>query len=469
MNASPLTTVIVSLFSLALAACSNTDAAPQPTESSSNQLVGVEYSEPAQDAPELAYWGAYDVGHRTEAVVQPDRLRLLDIDPETSLPRRGDRELPISIWYPAGDTSGLEKAIYTRRFVQDPKWPMPDFPTTWNTMGEAFQDAPQALDGDFPLVILAHGWAGNEISLVYLAENLASKGYVVIAPDFRDVAPSDPQVFQLLFPRAMINRAIDTHFVVDTMVAHARSEGHWLFGLVDPEQVALIGNSLGGMGAVRVAGAAYDGESPGASWIPGGLFTDQTAQAETPRELVSSHLDALILIAPWGAQDDVNLFSTSSLAQISVPTFVFAGELDAIAGYETGPVKLYEQIGAEEKFLLTYMQAGHGLTPGVFPTSADAYPYGSIGTRDPIWRSAAIANIQQHFVTAFLDHALKQDESALAYLTPSVRNASEGEWPQSADETPEDFAPIGSAESTYWPGFRRHRARGLTLDATTPE
>jgi len=469
MNIASFIYAFLGLVILTLAACSKTDAAPQPAATSSSLSLGVEYSKPAQDAPELAYWGAHAVGHRAETVVQPDRLRLLDIDPETSMPRRGERELPISIWYPAGDTIGLEQAIYTRRFVQDPKWPMPDFPTSWNTRGEAFQDAPLVLDGDFPLVILAHGWAGNEISLVYLAENLASKGYVVIAPDFRDVAPSDPQVFQLLFPRAMINRAIDTHFVIETMVARARSEDHWFAGLVDPEQVALIGNSLGGMGAVRVAGAAYDGESPGASWIPGGLITDQTAQAETPRELVSSHLDALILIAPWGAQDDVNLFSTSSLAQISVPTFIFAGELDAIAGYETGPVKLYEQIGAEEKFLLTYLQAGHGLTPGVFPAGADAYPYGSIGTRDPVWRSAAIANIQQHFITAFLDHALKQDEHALAYLTPSVRNASEGEWPQSADETPEDFAPVGSDESTYWPGFRRHRARGLTLDATTPE
>lgn len=469
MSSIPLISVVFGSLSLMLVACSDPDAAPKVPAVSSNSSVGVELSKPAQDAPERAYWGAYEVGHRTESVVQADRLRLLDIDPETGLPKLGDRELPVSIWYPAADTHGLERARYTRRFVQDPKWPMPDFPTSWTTSGEAVSDAPQALDGGFPLVIMAHGWAGNEVSLVYLAENLASKGYVVVAPDFRDVTPSDPQVFQLLFPRAMINRALDTHFVIETMVARAKAEGDWLSGLVDPEQVALIGNSLGGMGALRVAGAAYDGESPGASWIPGGLFADQTAQADTPRDLASTHLDALILIAPWGAQSDVSLFPESSLAQMEIPTLIFAGELDAIAGYETGPARLYEQIGANEKFLLTYLHAGHGLTPGVFPDGADAYPYGSTGTRDPVWRNASIANVQQHFATAFLDHVLKQDQTALSYLTPAVRRASEGEWPQSANETPGDFAPADLSASTYWPGFRRHRARGLTLDATTPD
>lgn len=443
-------------------ACSQTTAEISEKEVAS---VGVEYSRPAADAPKLAYWGEYEVGVRTIFFTDTDRLQFLDIDPNTGFPKRADRRFNTIVWYPADipDSKG-KRALYTHQFIQNPKWPMPDLPITWTVSGHAFAEAPVAAGNKYPLVVLAHGWAGNHAALAYLGENIASKGYVVIAPDLQDVLPGDPQVFEMLFPRAMINRAVDINFILEAGV-NAKTHGHdWLADIIDVDRTALVGNSLGGMGALRVAGAAYDADSPGATWIPGGLFVDQTTAAEVPKDVHYEDLDALVLIAPWGAQEDVALFSAESLSEMQTPLLIMSGDLDAIAGYETGPRRIFEHAGSTVRYFLTFESAGHGIIPGPVPAAADKYPYGAIGSRDAVWRAEALAAIQQHFVTAFLDATLKGDAEASAYLAPKTKRASDGVWPPVSNEPPDTFAPLDADGVTYWPGFRRHRARGLALE-----
>ena len=66
----------------------------------------------------------------------------------------------------------------------DPKRPL--IPFTF--MGRASRDAePDASGGAYPLVIVSHGYLGSRLLLTYLTENLASKGYVVVAIDHAGV------------------------------------------------------------------------------------------------------------------------------------------------------------------------------------------------------------------------------------------------------------------------------------------
>jgi predicted dienelactone hydrolase len=60
--------------------------------------------------------------------------------------------------------------------------------------GRAARDAAPA-EGEFPLVIISHGYPGNRFLLSHLGENLASKGYVTVSIDhpdstYDDMAPS---------------------------------------------------------------------------------------------------------------------------------------------------------------------------------------------------------------------------------------------------------------------------------------
>lgn len=126
---------LIGYCSVILVAC---EAAQNIDESSSQERL-VEYSKPAADAPELAYWGDYSVGLRTATFVDEERLALLDIDPETGFPRTTDRSISSLVWYPAAPGADtLHRASYDRQFIQDPKWPMPDFPRNWSTFGHGF-------------------------------------------------------------------------------------------------------------------------------------------------------------------------------------------------------------------------------------------------------------------------------------------------------------------------------------------
>lgn len=70
------------------------------------------------------------------------------------------------------------------------------------------RDAP-ALNGAFPLVILSHGYSGTPAAMTWLAENLASKGYVVAAIHHRDPDISDGKGF----PEPFLRRPLDIAFV----------------------------------------------------------------------------------------------------------------------------------------------------------------------------------------------------------------------------------------------------------------
>jgi dienelactone hydrolase len=100
-------------------------------------------------------------------------------------------------------------------------------------------------------VILAHGYGGTPVAMSWLAENLASKGYVVVGPHFRD--PPYGDAFGLLGP--LTRRPLDIAFVAAEAQARARAH-QATFASTDPRRTVLIGYSMGGYGVLTAAGAA---------------------------------------------------------------------------------------------------------------------------------------------------------------------------------------------------------------------
>ncbi|NCV56892.1 MAG: hypothetical protein EBW54_11970, partial [Betaproteobacteria bacterium] len=79
--------------------------------------------------------------------------------------------------------------------------------------GRAIRNAPQVRDVRFPLVLISHGYPGNRYLLSHLAENLASKGYVVGSIDHMESTYSD----QAGFASTLINRPLDILFIMEMM------------------------------------------------------------------------------------------------------------------------------------------------------------------------------------------------------------------------------------------------------------
>ena len=120
--------------------------------------------------------------------------------------------------------------------------------------GRARRDAvSNSSEGPYPLIIVSHGYTGSRLLFTYLTENLASKGYVVVSIDHTDSTFLDANNFN----STLLNRSLDDLFVLNEMARLSSDSSSFLKGLVNTDKAGLIGYSMGGYGAVNVAGGGY--------------------------------------------------------------------------------------------------------------------------------------------------------------------------------------------------------------------
>lgn len=398
------------------------------------------------DAPALAAFGSHAVGVRTVEVSAADRPDVLNMrrDEETPL---YERQLTLEIWYPAqlsgGQTPGTEYQSTTRNTS-----------LTATLHGRAVRDADAQQDpGAFPLVIISHGYPGNRYLLSHLGENLASKGYVVASIDHRDSTYEDQQNIN----STLYNRAMDQRLVLDAIAELAEDNNHFLNGVVDANNTALIGYSMGGYGVVNNLGAGYsDGGVGFIAAPPNGLLHELAASNPEFAGRVDPRIKAGIPIAPWGM--NTGFWDADGLAGIRVPTLFVAGDADATSGYENGIKAIYDGAVNSDRRLLVFKNAGHSAAapipmPVEFLDREDTTGAGHY--TDPVWDTLRMNNILQHFVTAFLDLHLKGDAEQGSYLDV-IEDGADGVYA---------INPDGQArqEHTYWKGFGEGSAVGLKM------
>lgn len=98
--------------------------------------------------------------------------------------------------------------------------------------------------GPFPLVVYSHGYMSSVDEADYMVDFLVPKGYVVAAVNYplsNGAAPGGPIVTDV------INQAGDVSFVIDQLLARNADSGDNLSGLIDPQRIAAVGLSLGGL------------------------------------------------------------------------------------------------------------------------------------------------------------------------------------------------------------------------------
>ena len=361
------------------------------------------------DAPELSPYGAHPVGVRTMTFTDPDRADIVNAPAEGEVPR-ADRAITVEVWYPAADGTG---SVGTYEAL------LRDGVTTVALTGRAVRDAAPA-SGKFPLVVISHGYPGNRFLLSHLGENLASKGYVTVAPDHPDSTYDD----MTRFASTLVNRPVDQAFVVDQM---ARLEGE-IGAIVDAERTGVVGYSMGGYGALIFGGAgvsqaAVDRTEPERYSVPQGLLGRHLAGSETHRDLVDPRVKAVVAIGPWGRNRD--FWDADGLAGFEKPLLIVAGGADAVSMYDAIRM-IFEETTGTERHLLTYANASHN-AGAPMPAPAEAWlpapnlpfvPFEHYA--DPVWDTVRMNNILAHIVTAFLDLHLKGEAEKARYLEPAA-------------------------------------------------
>ncbi|NUH64515.1 dienelactone hydrolase [Sulfitobacter sp. S0837] len=402
------------------------------------------------NAPELAAYGDYAVGVRSLDMTNPDQIDILAIDPAADKPAempRYDRPLKVEVYYPADE--GAEGETAFKAYLRDG--------TTEVTLeGQAMRDAVPATGETFPLVLISHGYPGNRYLLSHLAENLASKGYVVASIDHTDSTYRT----QAAFGSTLVNRSLDQLFVLEQM-AQKSAEGGAFAGLYDAENTGLIGYSMGGYGAIITAGGGVTETSVGYAWgAPHGTLGIHQAGSDSHNTLPDPRIKTAVAFGPWGMNR--GFWDAEGLAGVQIPMLFIAGSQDDVSLYEDGVRAIWENTSNVDRGLLTYMNAGHN-AGAPMPAPKEAYYFNeekgfniSDHYTDAVWDTARMNNIAQHFVTAWLDHYLKGEAEKADYFD-LVEDSNAGVWSVDEDGTEKE-------DHSYWKGFPEGTAKGLMYE-----
>jgi predicted dienelactone hydrolase len=425
------------------------------------QAAAIYYSVPAADAPELAARGPYAVGVRTLDLLHHDQVDILHFDKSTGKAPLYDRPLKVEIWYPAIIPAGQqEQTTY--------QMPVPGGRSlaganTLSIADRALRDAPPVAGERFPLIIVSHGYPGSRYFMSYITANLASKGYVVAAIDHTD------SVFDAMrgFDSTLLNRSNDQLFTINALDQLTHQPDSFLRDLVDTGNVAIIGYSMGGYGALTSAGAGYSQSSALMKIVPGGYLQDWAASSAKFQALDRSRIKAIVAIAPWGEQPPYQAWDEQGLASIHIPALFIAGDHDDVAGYAGGIKPAFDRAVHSDRCLLLYENARHNVGGNPAPPEAEASGNFSImqSFDEPVWRKDRITAINQHFITAFLALYLKHDQSKAAYLHVGPAHSNDGAW-----ALPEGQRDAGAynAGGNFWKGFQRRWALGLEMTCQSP-
>jgi predicted dienelactone hydrolase len=383
------------------------------------------YGDLLPDAPELAARGDFAVGVQTMDLVHKNQVDILNYTKDNTATY--DRPLKVEVWYPATIPSGSEELVTYEEVMGNNGSPdRPIIPFTFP--GRATRNAlPLQNEGHYPLIIVSHGYTGSRLLLTYLTENLASKGYVVVAIDHTESTFVDAAGFN----STLLNRSLDVLFVLNEITRLSEQEKSFLSGLANTDLTALIGYSMGGYGVINVAGAGY---SPQAVQFFGSISGGSKALEKRMignsefEASIDPRIKAVVAFAPWGMTRSV--WNADGLAGIKIPSLFIAGSKDDISGYEKGTKAIFEGAVNSNRYLLTYINARHNVAPNPPPKESlqpglpiDEY----LRYADSVWDMRRINNINQHFVTAFLGIYLKNDSPLASYLDV-VENADEGNW-----------------------------------------
>ena len=348
-------------------------------------------------APEFAQFGQLDIGVRTIEVSSPDAVDVLNTTRggETAF---YERRLTVEVWYPA-DLAGEEPGGTYDAITRNPQ-------ITATLQGRAVRNA-KALIGSvpYPLIIISHGYPGNRYLLSHAGENLASKGYIVASIDHKESTYDDQQSIV----STLYNRPIDQRAVLNSLAALSEEAESPFYSLIDSENTGIIGYSMGGYGLVNNLGGGFSEQSIGGFISPpNGLLEIHSTVNPSFRERLDSRIKAGLIVAPWGM--NAGFWTESDLAGITVPGFFIAGDQDTVAGYENGTKKIFQGAVNSERYLLTYLGAGHNAgAPISLPVELDNEENAEPATHylDGNWDNVEMNNIMDHFATIWFDNHLK--------------------------------------------------------------
>ena len=337
------------------------------------------------------------------------------------------RPLTLRAWYPARrlDDKRPQAITYTapNKFSEQIT-PGSDI----TAVGGALKNGrPERTAKPFPLVVFSHGYALSPIVYSTLVEHYASRGYVFFAPEHNEAFDGSSTGFW----KELIDRPVDIHRTID-YAERLTKRGAPLAGLIDLDNIAVVGHSYGGYTALAAGGARFDfaayktrcaalsADDP-RSFLCAPILneSEMATRAGLPAapsglwpSLGDPRVKAVISMA-----GDAYLFDKRGLAKLKVPVMAMGGTVDEGTPYTWGAKLTYDHAASRDKTLVTFPGAGHFL----FLDPCKNLPwvqnsvYRDAICSDAVWDKRPLG-IVAHYTTAFLRDTLNADPKAQAAL-----------------------------------------------------
>ena len=374
----------------------------------SNQKKGEEVSTAQFDIPPYAEDGPYQVGIQYEEI-------------------ESDGSLAITVWYPANSTADQDFSYSYEIKMGKPLGTV----SIASYDGQAIMDGAYNLsDGPYPLVILSPGFSIGSSAYAWLAEHLASYGFVVVSPDHQEHLNPEDQLW-----RSAIARPQDILSVFLYLDEEVKDGGQYE-GLINTEIVALMGHSYGGYTTLAAGGAQIDmaqlqshcenaiNEEHSAAWICEILLSHQADMAELAGQDPNTadlwpawgdpRVDAIVSIA-----GDAFFFGTDGIAKIDIPVMAISGTADQDSPFSWSTEPVYQYSSSQTKVMIALQDVEHM----EFTAECELIPFylkllsGEFCADGSLDR-AYIHALTKHFTTAFLLLELIEDQNAAAVLSP---------------------------------------------------
>ncbi len=344
----------------------------------------------------------------------------------------GAQQQPLTLrtWYPARRPAN--KQVTTITYTAPNKFDEQITPGKQITsVGRALPNGrPERTGKPYPLVVFSHGYAISPIVFSTLVEHYASQGYIVLAPEHNETFDQSLDGFW----KAIVDRPVDIRRTID-YAQQLTKPGAAFAGMIDMNNIAVVGHSYGGYTALAAAGARFDFAAYKSRCAaltaddPLNFFcspvvpkeSDMAARAglsSVPTGLWPSLGDPRVKAAISMA-GDAYLFDQRGLAELKVPLMVMGGTIDEGTPYTWGAKLTYDHAASKNKSLITFPGAGHML----FVDPCDNLPWTQKSVyrdgfcTDAVWGTRRPLDVITHYTTAFLRETLNGDRKARATLT----------------------------------------------------
>lgn len=225
--------------------------------------------------------------------------------------------------------------------------------------GEATTDAVPDCAEPRPVAVMSHASGGLPGQSWFLAERLATHGWVVAAPAHPGSTRDDLDLTELV--SGILRRPGELAATFDGLVALSATEGDPLYGCVDPAAgYAAVGHDLGGSTALLAAGATIrgvalsplcdKGDSVACGLIDEGLGGD----LEGELSLADPRVFAVFALAPTDLALDAG-----GLDDVSAPVGILGASLDASVSWDEVLAPTFDALPVSPKGLGGIEGAGH--------------------------------------------------------------------------------------------------------------